>query len=121
MATGDRTITRIRRPHRGKLSTATGGSDETLEITAVAILPRQGQETEKGWVNVEGWDIWVLPTSKVQLGEGVTRQYQDDDILSSDFVSIDGVEWAADGPDAVFTKRGRFKGAKIQVQKVGVL
>jgi hypothetical protein len=119
MATGDRTITVVRKVRRDKLSAASSAEPTTFDLVNVSILPRQALETDRGWVNIEGYDIWVLPTSVVILADTTTRQYQDDDVLSSDFIEIDGGEWQVDGPDAVFTKRGAFAGAKIQVKRVG--
>lgn len=118
MATGDRTITVVRKVRRDKLSTASSSEPTTFDIEGVAILPRQALETDRGWVNIEGYDIWVLPTSAV-VRDNVRSSYADDDVLSTDFIEIDGVEWQVDGPDAVFTKRGSIAGAKIQVKRVG--
>jgi hypothetical protein len=118
MATGDRTITVVRRAKKDKLSTAASSTPEEFDIRDVSILPRQALESERGWVNVEGYDIWVLASSTVADPAG-DRGYADDDVLSSDFIRIDGVEWQVDGPDAYFTKKGSFAGAKIQVKRVG--
>jgi hypothetical protein len=41
----------------GELDTA-----PEFDITNVVILPRQALEAERGWTNIEGYDIWVLPT-----------------------------------------------------------
>lgn len=118
MAKGDRTITVIRKVRRDKLSTADSGEPITFTIDGVAILPRQAYEANQDWVNIEGYDIWVLPTSVVTRDDA-TSGYADDDIVSSDFIDIDGEEWQVDGPDAYFTKKGVFAGAKIQVKRVG--
>lgn len=115
MATGDRTITVVRRPRRDKLSTAASVAPTETTITGVAILPRQTFEVNQGWVTVEGYDIWVLSSSSVgDPGRG----YEQGDIVSSDFIRIDGVEWQVDGEPARYTKRGSFAGAKIQVKRV---
>jgi hypothetical protein len=118
VATGDRTITVVRRPRKDKLSTAASSEPTEFDIRDVAILPRQAVESDRGWINVEGYDIWVLATSTVADPDG-DRGYADDDVLSSDFIRIDGTEWQVDGPDAYFTKKGSLAGAKIQVKRVG--
>jgi hypothetical protein len=112
MPTGDRTITVVRRARRDKLSTASSGTAPEFDITNVVILPRQALEAERGWTNIEGYDLWVLPTSRAD-----GHEYTDDQVLSSDFIRIDGVEWQVDGPDAYFTKGGSFAAAKIQVKR----
>lgn len=119
MATGDQTVTVVRTPRRDKLSSASSTDPVTFDITDVSVVPRQGIETERGWINIEGYDIWVLPTSTVVLSDDTRRQYQDDDVVSSDFITIRGDEWQVDGPDAYFTKKGSFAGAKIQVKRTG--
>lgn len=122
MATGDTTITVVRRPKKDKLSTASSTDPASFTIEAVSVVPRQALETDRGWINLEGYDIWVLPTSSVHDDPDdptAGREYADDDVLSSDVITINGREWQVDGPDAYFTKRGSFAGAKIQVKRLG--
>lgn len=118
MAKGDQTVTVVRKPRRDKLSAADSSEPTTFDLVDVAVVPRQALETDRGWINIEGYDIWVLPTSSVDRA-GEIAEYADDDVLSSDFIDIGGQEWQVDGPDAYFTKGGRFAGAKIQVKRVG--
>ena len=114
MATGARTITVIRTPRVDKLSPQSTSTPAEKTVTKVIILPRQSKETERGWVTIEGWEVWILPTSKVD-GE----PYADGDILPSDTVRVDGVIWSMDGPPAPFDKGTKRKGTRLQLKRVG--
>jgi hypothetical protein len=118
MATGARTITVIRSPHVDKLAPKPTGEVPEVDITKVVILPRQNYEVERGWVTVEGWDIYILPTSKVQADDG-PRRFADGDILSTDTIRIDGVVWSVDGVPAPYDKGKVRKATKVQVKKYG--
>lgn len=110
MPKGDRDITVVRKAHRDKLSTVDPAADETVgEIKAVVIMPRRALEADKGWVTIEGYTIWILPSS---------QGFSDGMIKSTDYIDIDGVEWQVDGPPGRFTKKGSVY-TELQVKKVG--
>lgn len=109
MPKGDRDITVVRRARRDKLSSTPGAELSRDEIKAVTILPRRALEEDRGWVTIEGYAIWILPTSQGYV-EGM--------ITATDFIVIDGTEWQVDGPPARFTKKGSVY-TEVQVKKVG--
>lgn len=119
MATGARTITVLRTPKVDKLAPKPTATVPETVITKVIILPRQNYEVERGWVTVEGWDIYILPTSKVQDPDTGPRRFADGDILGTDTIRIDGVVWSVDGVPAPYDKGRVRKATKVQVKKYG--
>lgn len=122
MASGSRTATRVRKPKVDKLSSPSAAAPQEIELRGLVILPREGFEQGRGWVTYEGWDVWVLPTSTVIPSSAqptVTRKWQDGDVISTDLLRIDGVEWQVDGPPAPYDKGSTRKGTRIRVKRVG--
>jgi len=116
MPTGARTATRIRKPKVDKLSPTPTGPAATLPMTGLIILPREAFEQGRGWVTYEGWDIFVLPSSRV--GDP-PRAYADGDVVASDLLEIDGTNWQVDGPPAPYDKGSARKATRIRVKRVG--
>jgi hypothetical protein len=120
MAKGARVITRVRKPKVDKLSTSSATTTDELRIIDVIILPREGYETERGWVTYEGWEIFILPSSRVVPPTPEPRRaYVDGDIVATDLIRIDGVLWQVDGPPAPYDKGAVRKATRIRVKKVG--
>lgn len=118
MATGARTITVVRKTVVDKLKPAPSGTPGETVISKVIILPRQAFEQGQGWITLEGWDIYILPTSRVAVVGG-TRAYADGDILHTDQIRIDGVTWQVDGPAAPYDKGAVRKATLVKVKRVG--
>lgn len=116
MPTGARTITVVRTPRVDKLAPKPTDQVPEYDITKVIILPRQNYEVERGWVSVEGYDIYILPSSRVD-----GSSYADGDILGTDTIRIDGVLWSVDGPPAAYDKGKVRKATKVQVKKYGAV
>lgn len=117
MPTGTRTATRVRRPKADKLAAASSAEPSELEMRGLIILPRQAFESGRGWVTYEGWDIYILPSSTV--GDDPPRAYADGDVISTDALEIDGVEWQVDGPPAPYDKGAQRKATLVKVKRVG--
>lgn len=110
MPKGDRDITVVRRTPHDKLSTTAPVDDETVgEVKGVFIMPRRALETDRGWVTIEGYTIWIMPTS---------QGFTDGMIRPTDLIDIDGTKWQVDGPPGRFTKKGDVY-TEVQVKKVG--
>jgi hypothetical protein len=116
MPKGARDITVIRKPRVDKLSPASSDPITGLPITNVIILPRQTKEEGQGWITLEGWDIYIMPTSKVQ-DVGGPRAYIDGDILPTDFIQIDDALWAVDGHVAPFDSGAKRKATQVKVKR----
>lgn len=107
MPSGNETIQIIRRPKVDKLSPApTGEAPEPFDVDNVQVLPRRSLEEGRGWVTVDGWDLWCF-----------TEPEQE--ILFTDIVKVRGVEYAIEGKPARFDKRGTFKALNIVATRVG--
>lgn len=122
MPTGARTATRVRKTRTDKLSPTSTTAAEEIELRGLIILPRQSYEQGQGWVTIEGWDIYVLPSSRVIPSAAqptVTRAYADGDVLASDLLRIDGTTWQVDGPPAPYDKGTTRKATLIKVTRVG--
>jgi len=119
MAKGFRTATRVRKARADRLDPQPVGEDK-LYLSGLIILPRQAYEAGRGWYTVEGWDIYVMPTSRVAAAPGgQKRKWEDGDVVSTDVLVIDGERWQVDGPIAPFDKGHVRKATRIQVKKVG--
>lgn len=115
MADGARSLTVIRTPRVDKLSPAPTGTPLQHAVTKVDILPRQNYEVERGWVSVEGYDVWLRKASRVD-----GRTYTDGDILGTDTVKLDdGTTWSIDGPPSRYDKGKITKGIKLQLKRYG--
>lgn len=118
MPKGARSITRIRKVKVDSLDPRPATPADSLPINGVIILPRQSFEQGRGYVTIEGWDIYILPSSKVVAGVA-RRGYLDGDIVSSDLIDIDGKRWQVDGEPAPYDKGDKRKATLIKVKKVG--
>lgn len=116
MPTGVRTATRVRRPRVGKFDPPSTDPANELPMRGLIILPREAFEQGQGWVTYEGWDIFVMPASKV---DQPPRAYEDGDVVATDLIRIDGIEWQVDGPPAPYDKGAVRKATRIRVKKVG--
>jgi hypothetical protein len=88
-------------------------------MSGLIILPRQVEEEGRGWVTIEGWDIYILPSSRVKPDAEPERAYADGDILATDQIRVDGELWQVDGPPAGYDKGTQRKATVVKVKKVG--
>jgi hypothetical protein len=116
MPTGARTATRVRKPKVTKLSPPSTAPAAELPMRGLIILPRQAFEQGRGWTTYEGWDVYVLASSRVG---NPPRPYADGDVVATDLLKIDGVDWEVDGPPAPFDKGTMRKATLIRVKRVG--
>lgn len=119
MPTGARTATRVRTAKVDKLSRTPAGDAAELPMSGLIILPRQSFEEGQGWVTIEGWDIYIMPSSRVQPEGGPARAYADGDIVATDQLRIDGTLWQVDGPPAPYDKGTQRKATLVKVKNVG--
>ena len=120
MATGARKAVRLRVEEQDRLDPTPPGEPDKIYLSGLIVLPREHLEQGRGWVTVDGYDIWVLPSSRVGLTPtGARRAFQDGDIVSSDQIELDdGTLWQVDGNPAGFDKVATRKGTRIRVKKV---
>lgn len=116
MPRGAREITVIRKPRVDRLAGPSSDPTTGLPIKNVIILPRQTKEEGQGWVTIDGWDIYILPTSRVQDSDG-PRPFIDGDILPTDFIQVDNEVWAVDGRPAPFDSGTKRKATQIKVKR----
>lgn len=120
MAEGARTATRIRTVRRDKLDPTPAGADDKIYLSGLVVLPRQFFEQGKGWVTVDGYDIYVLATSRVQaVAGGPKRPYRPGDVKADDRLEIDGDTWEIEGNPADYEKGRTRKATLIRVKRVG--
>lgn len=119
MPTGARTATRVRTAKIDKLSRTPAAAAAELPMSGLIILPRQQEEEGRGWVTIEGFDVYILPSSRVKPDGEPARAYADGDILASDQLRIDGTLWQVDGPPAGYDKGTTRKATLVKVMKVG--
>lgn len=105
MPKGNETVTVVRQAKVDKLSSAPAGVAPEFDLEGCQVLPRQSFEEGRGWVNVDGWDVWCFtePTQEV---------------LYTDQLRVRGDLYQIEGKPARYDKRGRFKALKIQTQAV---
>lgn len=121
MARGARTATRVRKARTGKLTSPPASVPEEIELQGLIILPRQTYEHGQGWITIDGWVIYVLPSSRVIPNAAqptVTRGYEDGDIVHTDLLRIDGETWQVDGRPAPYDKGTKRKATEIKVKRV---
>ena len=116
---GARTAIRLRKPQGDKLDPAPTGAVDQLLLAGLIIMPRESYEEGRGWVTIEGWEIWILQSSTALPAGGARRRYADGDILSTDQIRIDGKTWQVDGEPAPFDKGTVRKATRIRVKRVG--
>lgn len=119
MPTGARTATRVRKAKVDRLDSTPGGLADEISLTGLVILPRQSYEQGRGWVTIEGKDIYILPTSRVLVGSAPPRPFADGDVLATDQLRIDGKIWQVDGPPAEYDKGVTRKATLVKVKNVG--
>ncbi len=105
MPSGNETIEIVRRPKVDKLSTPSSAPPVRFDVDNVQVIPRRSLEEGRGWVTLEGWDLWCFTEP-------------DREILSTDHVVVRGTEYQIDGKPGRFDKRGRFKALNIIATKV---
>lgn len=104
MAKGVETFVRIRGGKVDKLKpqASVPPSEETYKDTQA--LPRQPAETERGQVNVQGWDLWCFDPAA--------------DVVGSDQIRFRGEIYNVIGDPRRFDKRAVFKALHITISKV---
>ena len=106
MPSGNETVTVIRKPKVDKLSTAAQGAPLEFDLEDCQILPRQAEEDGRGWVTIDGWDIWCFTDPGRE-------------VLFSDQVRVRGVVYAVEGRPARYDKRGTFKALLVKAMRAG--
>lgn len=121
MSSGARTAVRIRTVRRDKLDPTPAGDEDRLYLSGLVILPRSFYEQGKGWTTVDGHDVYILPSSRVQeVVGGPKRAYRPGDIKASDELEIDGEIWEIEGSVAEYEKGRTRKATLIRISRVGV-
>ena len=119
MPKGSRTAVRIRPTgRRGSIHSSPTG-DERIYLSGLIVLPRQFYEEGKGWVTIEGRDVYILASSRVQgVVGGPSRGYDPDDVRASDQFELDGETWQVDGPPADYEKGVVRKATLVRLKRV---
>ena len=120
MAAGARTATRIRPVRRDKLDPTPADEGDRIYLSGLVVLPRQFFEQGKGWVTIDGHDVYVLASSRVQEEpDGPKRPYRPGDVKADDQLEIDGDTWEIEGNPADYEKGRTRKATLIRVKRVG--
>lgn len=120
MATGARTAVRIRPEQRSRFDRDPEGEGEKIFLSGLVVLPRQFYEEGKGWVTIEGRDVYVLASSRVQETEdGPKRAYRVDDVKADDQLELDGELWEVEGPPADYEKGRTRKASLVRIKRIG--
>lgn len=106
MPSGNETVSVVRRAKADKLSPAPTADPDGFDLVNCQVVPRRSLEEGRGWVTIEGWDIWCFTEP--------TRE-----VLASDHIKVRGIEYQIEGKPARFDKRGRFKALNIVAQRIG--
>lgn len=89
-------------------------------MIGLIVLPRQAYESEKGWVNRSGRDVYILPSSRVREGSsGPYRAYVSGDIHEGDMIEIQGSTYQVEGEPAEFMRGARMAGVRITTARIG--
>jgi hypothetical protein len=120
MPTGARIATVVRKPKVDKLSPTPAGATIETTLIGLIVLPRQTYEQGKGWITIDGRDVYILPTSRaIPAGTTIPRKVEDGDVLASDQMRIDGDTWQVDGQPAAYDKGTTRKATLIRLKRVG--
>lgn len=106
MPSGNETITIVQKPKVDKLSAPATGEVPEFDVDNVQVLPRRSFEEGRGWVTIDGWDLWCFTEPETE-------------VMHTDLVRVRGTVYAIEGKPARFDKRGTFKALNIVTKKVG--
>lgn len=103
---GTRTVTVVRKPKVDRLAAPAAGAATEHDIEDCSVLPRTSFEQDKGWVVVEGRQVFAP---------------YDADVLADDKIRLDdGTVWNVDGePGRYENKRGRAKACIFYLKRLG--
>lgn len=104
MPSGTESFVRLRGGRVDKLKPQASVPPTEVQYEDTQPLPRQPVETERGQVNVDGWDLWCFDPAA--------------DIVDSDQIRFRGQVYNVIGTPRRFDKRGIFKGLQITISKV---
>lgn len=106
MPRGNETVTVTRPLKADKLSPTPTGTPVEFDLTNCQVLPRRSFEDGRGWITIEGWDVWCFTDPGRE-------------VLSTDHVKIRGIDYQIEGKPGRFDKRGQFKALNIVAKRVG--
>lgn len=106
MPSGNETVTVVRKAKVDKLSSTAGAPPVEFDLEGCQVLPRQAEEAGRGWITLDGWDVWCF----VDPGR---------EVLYTDQVRIRGDLYSVEGRPAVYDKRGTFKALLVKATKAG--
>lgn len=105
MPRGTETVTVVRKPKATKLGPVDSTPPVEFDLEGCQVLPGQTFEQGRGWVTVDGWDVWVL-------------EQPEQEPVSTDHVVVRGETFAIEGRPARFDKRGQFRALQIKARRV---
>lgn len=103
MPKGTETVTVVRKPRVDKLK-PTPAVEERFDIEKCIVWPRASHEEGKGWVQIEGYNVFAPPGS---------------DIVADDQVICRGEIHSVDGKPGDYQKNGKGKGLLVTLERVG--